>query len=799
MRCGERFAQPGVSLPTVFASLDLGVRAPLSVAVDGGKLDAHPLTTGWVIYLSFDHAPAEAGDSATAIPDITAIRRDEQRFTQIFNLSPDCITVTDKATGRYIDVNDAFVTSLGYSRSEAIGHTSLELGIWVDPDDRAAFVAALEAGGGQLRDFETRFGRKDGHLWPARVSVMETDAFGPPCLIVTALDISKQKEDAERIRKAHEFTEMILNAIPDPVFAKDRGHRIVLVNDAFCAFLGLSRETLLGKSSYDSLHGDLAEMLLENDDLVFSSGREMVCDATITDFEDHVRIVQTKKTMADPDTLIGVVRDLTGMKQLKIAKDLAENARQAAEAANRAKSVFLANMSHELRTPLNAILGFSDMLRRATDLSEHHREKLDIINRSGGHLLALINDVLEMSKIEAGRLKLDNAPFDLGGLVRDVTDMMRLRAQEKGLTLLLDQSSSFPRFICGDEARMRQILVNLVSNAVKFTTHGGVALRLSTRGNDPPHLLLEIEDSGIGISDEDQKCLFLPFVQLGRADVKEGTGLGLAITRQFIELMGGAISVQSTPGKGSIFRVDLPVEISESAAVKPRFPEISAQEVCGLAPGQPAFRILIVEDHRDNQLLLLKLMSDLGVEVKLAANGEECLALFSAWHPHFIWMDRRMPVMDGIEATRRIRQLPGGGGVKIVAITASVFQEQRQALMDAGMDDFVRKPYRTEEIHDCLARNLGMKFIYRSANTSAQEALPMAALARLPAGLRETLKTALESLDSERIGAIVQEVVAVDAGLGHVVERLVGAFDYPAILHALAEVHPENKDRGLCG
>ncbi len=466
-------------------------------------------------------------------------------------------------------------------------------------------------------------------------------------------------------------------------------------------------------------------------------------------------------------------------------------ARDAAETANRSKSVFLANMSHELRTPLNAILGFSSLMRREPQLTASQKENLDIINRSGEHLLSLINDVLEMAKIEAGRVQLKISPFDLGSMVRDVVDMMQLRAQEKGLRLLLDQESAFPRFIKGDEARLREVLVNLVGNAIKFTVQGGVTIRLGVRQNARQHLMMEVADTGPGVSPEDQKRLFQPFVQLGKAGKQKGTGLGLAISRQFAKLMGGVIGVESTLGKGSVFRLDLPVDLATEAEVARVGGALAAGEVTGLAPGQPQYRILIAEDQNENRLLLSKMMTNLALEVKEADNGEQCVRAFQEWHPHLIWMDRRMPVMDGMEATRRIRQLPGGKDVKIVAVTASVFEEQLQEMLDAGMDGVVRKPYRFQEIYDCMARQLEVKYVYQAAEAEAAPAkVTPAMLAVLPATMRKDLKDALESLDSDRIAAVIQQVSEFDGTLAQTLSRLADDFDYPAILNALsAEAH----------
>jgi signal transduction histidine kinase/DNA-binding NarL/FixJ family response regulator len=475
---------------------------------------------------------------------------------------------------------------------------------------------------------------------------------------------------------------------------------------------------------------------------------------------------------------------------MRRAQERARAAQQQAEAANRAKSAFLANMSHELRTPLNAILGFSNLMRNDPDITGKQRDNLDIINRSGEHLLHLINDVLDMAKIEAGRVALELKPTDLGALVRDVTVMMRFRAEAKGLRLLFDRPAELPRFIKADGDKLRQILINLLDNAVKYTRQGSVTLRVNVRlDGSAPRLLIEVEDSGMGIGKADQARIFLPFVQVGKAAAQKGTGLGLSIVREYLGLMGGSIEVESAPDKGSLFRLTVPVQPAGEAEALPveRAPGV----IVGLEPGQPECRVLIVEDQEENWLLLRRLLEDAGFVTELAKDGAEGVEAFPRFRPHFIWMDRRMPVMDGLEAARRIRALNGGKEVKIAAVTASAFSEQRDEMLAAGMDDFVCKPYRPAEIFDCMARQLGVKFVYRPSEPSGDEtSLSPASVAKLPEPLRRELADGLILGNTDRLSELLRRIERQDAEFAKILRHYLQNFNYLPILKALESSEP---------
>ncbi|MEO1208340.1 MAG: GAF domain-containing protein [Cyanobacteria bacterium J06638_20] len=412
-------------------------------------------------------------------------------------------------------------------------------------------------------------------------------------------------------------------------------------------------------------------------------------------------------------------------KQLGVALQQAEfltqlqEAKEVADAANRAKSRFLANMSHELRTPLNAILGFAQLMSHETSLQSEQQDHLKIIMRSGEHLLTLINDVLEMSKIEAGQITLNETSFDLYWLLDSIQDMLELKAESKGLQLLCTRTSDVPQYIHTDENKLRQVLLNLLSNAIKFTKTGHVVLRTQLKpvlGESSPAspaavLHFEVDDTGIGIAPEDLQYLFSAFAQTesGRRS-QEGTGLGLSISQSFVQLMGGTIAVDSTPGAGSTFRFQIPLQLPSPGAVRPTVP---SRRIKAIAPDQPRYRVLIVEDKSENRQLLTQLLTKVGFEVEEATNGQEAIDKCHVWQPHFIWMDVQMPVMNGYAATQAIKARYGNDSPPIVALTANAFEEERMVALNlAGCDDFIRKPYQEHVILEKMAEYLGIHYTY---------------------------------------------------------------------------------------
>ncbi|MEA3308530.1 MAG: histidine kinase N-terminal 7TM domain-containing protein [Chloroflexota bacterium] len=577
----------------------------------------------------------------------------------------------------------------------------------------------------------------------------------------------------------------IIESMGDGVLVLDPQRRIVHLNPA-AQTMFISATKLIGEPLATIAPQVETEELFQEEEgqalweLALGAGAdERYYDARLSPLYTHRKVLAGWLLM---------VHDITARKE---SEEELRQAKEAAEAANRAKSVFLANMSHELRTPLNAILGFSTLMQRDTLLTAEQKGNLQTIGRSGEHLLALINDVLQMSKIEAGRTTLYPESFDLQRLLQTTEEMFRLRAEKKGLQLIVDYPPDLPQYIKTDESKLRQILTNLVSNAIKFTDEGGVTLRVGCQEADAElRFFFEVEDTGVGMSPAELEMLFNPFIQTSSGrQAEEGTGLGLAISKQFVELLGGEIEVFSTLGRGSLFK--FAVEAQPAAAED--IPELAVKRrVTGLQPHQPTYRLLIAEDREANRELLRKLLAPFGFEMRVAPDGQAALEVWEEWEPHLIWMDMRMPVMDGYEATRRIKDTTQGQATVIVAITASAFDEERSVILSNGCDDFIRKPFREKEIFDVLHKHLGVQFVYEdlsgtdSATAPALQGPPE--LAALSAEMLAQLQEAAMMADADTLVTLIDEVRESHAELADSLWLLVRDFRFDLIVEGAQAV-----------
>jgi PAS domain S-box-containing protein len=705
------------------------------------------------------------------------------------------------ADGRITAVNPAAERILGRGADELLGRKPEDVRPLALREDGSPFAEGDLPGTDALRTGESAtdvvigIGRPpdDELRWISTNSQPLISPGGslPHAVITTFHDITERKSAEEALRVSRVKLTFLLEQALLGVIEWDTDFRVTEWNPAAEAIFGYSREEAVGRRGTDLIVPEevwaevdaVWESLLQQtggrlhtNENVTKDGRAILCEwvnAPLTD---------------DSGAVVGVIALVRDVTERKLAEEM-RVAKTAAEAASAAKTAFLANMSHEIRTPMNAILGFSQLMRHEKGLSERQQQQLGIIGASGEHLLALINDVLEMSKIEAGRITVHPSAFDLHSLLHEMESMFELRAQAKGLGLRIAFEEDVPRFVVSDENKLRQVLVNLLGNAVKFTDEGHVELRVMVRSDDEGRLRLfaEVRDTGIGVAPENMERLFHYFEQVAYGPEGQlGTGLGLTISREFVHALGGEIAVESELGIGSTFSFDIAIEEATVSEVEA---EDEARRVVRLCPGEPRYRVLVADDAPDNRELLVELLEPIGFDVRSVANGREAFDEFEEWRPQVILMDMRMPVMDGYEATRRIRSAPGGAEVAIIGVTASAFAEMRQGVFDAGVDDFVVKPFHEGELLGKIGKLLNLHYIYEQRATGGAEphtagALDLATVGRLPAELRSRIRHAAISADFDAVLELVDEVGRHDEGTAVALRTLAERFDSERILAA---------------
>jgi PAS domain S-box-containing protein len=743
-----------------------------------------------------------AGQVAERTADLA---KAQEKFSKAFRLSPNAITLTRISDGRHIEANESFCRMMGYSHEEIIGKTAVELNFWASLAERDRMIQMLK-NKTAIHNYELRFRNKTGTERTALLSIETIDIEGEACFLSISSDITERQKAETALREAEEKYRNIYENALNGIFQTAIDGKYISANPALANIYG-----------YDSPADLIAAQPNFNNQLYVKPNRRDEFAALmneygiLSNFESEIYrkdgsiiwISENCRAVCDEAGNLlyyeGFIKDITDNKQAEIKM---QQAKEVAEAANKAKSTFLANMSHELRSPLNAVIGFAQIMIRSKTLPPENQEDVAIILRSGEHLLALINQVLDLSKIEAGRTTINAKSFDFYQLIDDLEDMFALKAEQKGLQLIFHRDAEVPHYICTDEVKLRQVLINLLNNAIKFTSEGGVSVQI-TGGRRNIHknstdqlpggywLHFEVKDTGAGIAAEEINQLFEAFVQTKTGkDSQEGTGLGLAISRQFVQLMGGEITVSSEFGKGAVFQFDIQVHRVEASDIESKKTQ---RRVVALEPNQPSYRLLIVDDKPLNRQLLVKLLSPLGFELREANNGKEAVDIFMEWEPHLIWMDMRMPVMDGYEATKQIKTTTGGQATAIVALTASVLEEERAVILSAGCDDFMRKPFREEDIFVAMGKHLGVRYIYEDPTAvsaagveeSSQEVLTPEAFASLSPDWIAQFKQSISSVDMEAIASSITQIGTVNPSLAGKLQDCINNFEYDRILNII--------------
>ena len=669
----------------------------------------------------------------------------------------------------------------------------------------------------------TVFVNRPPQLWHEhRVAVLSVGAvFVVMAVLLSALLLQRRRlrRAESEARESEQRFRILVEHAPEAIVVYDLDlDRFVDANSSAQRMLGLSREQLLAKGPFDLYSAEqpdalplglmveehlrramLGEPVLVERNVRRADGSVFPCEVRLVRLPMEGRrlvrsgIVDISERKHSEQELLGYRDHLEELVQQRTAA--LSVAVTEAESANRAKSVFLANMSHELRTPLNSVIGFSQMMADSSSMFEEEKHNLAIINRAGHHLLTLINDILELSKIEAGRMQLQAGPVDLNGLLDEVLEMVRMRSREQGIMLRLERTN-VPPLVRLDGAKLRQVLLNLLSNALKFIEHGSVTLALHCEAQDDGQMALvfSVRDTGSGIAEQDLERIFEPFVQADSAVAQAGTGLGLTISREFVRLMCGDLSVESALGEGAVFRF----AVRAPLVLRPAAPALAPGRVARLPPAQRGRTVLLVDDDENCRKLLAGLLAPLGFVLQEAAGGAQAQAMLAAQRYDMVLSDWRMPDIDGLALTHWLRAQTALAQPRLVIMTASAFEEEKQEALAAGADGFLRKPIEQEHLFAMLEQQLGLRFQRTTGEPGGQGEAVQAfdlqqALGQLGAAERQALLESVRALDVRRSAIVLAGVATSAPQLAAHITGMLELHQYQPLCALLAQLAGETQ------
>lgn len=738
-----------------------------------------------LITLMFGQRTARTLNNSRNILEKLVDRRTQElkKLTVAVEQSPSSIVMTD-LEGNIEYVNPRFTETTGYSAEEALGQNPrlLHSGL-TSLATYSELWDTLKKGQVWKGEFINQRKNKELYWEHAIIAPIRDEQGNTINYVGVKEDITPYKQAEEQNTRLGRILEDSLNEI---YIFDAKSLLFIQVNRGARNNLGYSMEELKKLTPVDIKPEYTSKSFRECIEPLYAGTAPFLLfktqhrhkDGSLYPVEVHLQLAKAEIS----SVFVAIIQDISERNK---AEALLKQAKMDAEKASTAKSQFIASMSHELRTPLNAILGFSHIMENAENLTEKQQENLRIINKSGTHLLDLINDVLDISKIEAGKVELHEKDFDLYALLEEMKDIFMAPVHEKSLSLSFDYPKDLPRYIHADERKLRQVLINLIGNAIKFTLRGGISIHLRQQQKHQQQMLhVEIEDTGCGIKESELKHLFRNFSQTSSGlKSQQGTGLGLAISRQFIRLMGGDMSVESREGKGSIFKFDLQIVTAKQSG---NLSDNTSKELA-MVPGEKTYRILVVDDSDINRLLLIELLSSFNFEFQEAKDGQQGIEIWKEWQPHITLMDINMPKVDGYEATRQIKAL-SREAIIIAITTTTAFDDIKQQVLEAGCCDFITKPFEQADIFEALKKHLQLKYFHEEQSSSVEQSdatkiLNAETVSRLPNELRQQLKQAISVVDTEKIDILLEQIhQQQNARLADAIKQQVDDFQYDSLL-----------------